>query len=178
MKKISILLTALPLLFIGCKEKKEVEPAFQFYQTIGGDTDKGRSWKLAHFYSNIGLSNYENTVENGIDGADHHPDWVSDNYYTFFKNGYGLCFEVGVINPQVNVETEESYDPEAAAYKYIQFDYGGGKTVNITNRVQKPAFFGEWDIVSVTSDEIVLYQQEKEYNQEHVIVFKSTRGGI
>jgi hypothetical protein len=45
-------------------------------------------------------------------------------------------------------------------------------------RVQKPSFFGEWKIISLKSDEMVLYQQEKEFDQEHVIVFKTTRGGI
>jgi hypothetical protein len=179
MKKIYVILCLfLAVAIDGCKQKKEVEPEFPFYQVISGGNEAGKDWKLEHFYSNVGISNYENTIANGIDGIPIGPDWTRDNYYTFFKDGYGLCFEKGIINPYVNQETAESWDSEKGAYKYIQFDYSGGKTVQILNRVQKPAFLGEWKIISLKSDEMVLYQQEKEFDQEHVIVFKTTRGGI
>jgi hypothetical protein len=162
----------------GCKHKDEVEPLYPFYQTIGGDSETGKDWELAHFYFLPGISNYDNVAENGYDGVPDLPEWAKDNYYTFFKDGYGLCTEIGVINPWVHEETAESWDRETKAYKYIQFDYSGGKTVHIVNRVQKPAFFGDWEIISLKPDELVIYQQDKEFDQEFVIVLKSRTRGI
>lgn len=159
--------------FSGCKNKEKVVPALDFYTILGGNEKSGRDWVLTEFYGKREISSYENTVKVGTLGSKYWPLHIQDNYYTFYKNGYGICHEVGVLNPKLEEESRfpEFWDDSLKAYKYIQFTYQSGKTVNIVNRVQKPAFFDNWEIIKLDEGEIVLYQQDKAFNQEFVIVF-------
>ncbi|GAB3166437.1 hypothetical protein [Telluribacter humicola] len=165
---------------ISCKEKNDpVTPQLDFYGIISGHNPQGREWTLTHFYSRpASLSSYENTVRNGTDGALYWSDWIKDNYYRFGPDGYGVCYEVGVVSPYLDEELSKSWDDSVKAfrYEYIQFTYRGGDSVEIINRVQKPAFFGTWQIIKLEEDEIILYQQDKEFNQEHALVFNPHTG--
>ncbi len=175
MKNIKFFVICALAIFIvpSCKNKEEVASALNFYAVLGGHDKAGRHWVLTESYAKPGISSYENTVKEGIPGSKHWPLFIQDNYYTFYNTGYGVCHEVGVLNPRLEEETQfpQSWDDSLKAYKYIQFTYQSGKTVNIVNRVQKPAFFDDWEIIKLDAGEIVLYQQDKVFDQEFVLIF-------